>query len=99
MLNDLINSHHNKLKIYRGILRLITTNQFTELYNKANEESKQDIIELIKENNKIGIQLWIKQETGERNLTELRLMGKRFMIKNYGRISKRELIRELSKYA
>ncbi len=99
MLQELINHITYNLKNHRGVLRLISTRQFEELFNTASEESKTNIIEFIKENNKQGIQLWIKSETGEKNLTELRLLGKRYSIKNYGRISKRELIKELSKYA
>lgn len=102
MLHELINHQNhinNKIRIHKGILRLISTPQFMELFQTASEEQQKYILHQIEENNKISIQIWIRNETGEKNLTELRMLGKKYMIKNYGRITKRELIRELSKYA
>ncbi len=100
MIQDLKNlqrSINRRFKICKSIVYIINTHRFLYLFENAEENSQIHILKLIKEENINAIKSWIKQENGLNN-TDLRMLGRKYGIKNYGRLSIRELIYEIKKY-
>lgn len=81
----------------------ISRDGFLELYNNATDIDKTILEFHINNNDLKSLREWeseqiIKQsEYGEMSLTQLRKVGYKYSIKNYSRLTKIELIREITK--
>jgi hypothetical protein len=87
-----------KLITRKSIVYLINTHRFIYLFSNATENAQREVLILIKEEKHKAIKDWLKRETGDHSLTELRNLGRKYSITNYGRLSKRELITALEIY-
>ena len=97
-LKNLIESLNCKLRIEKATLYLISTYRFQSLFKDAEEDEQKYVMELIKTNQLKAIKQWMRHQTGERNLSELRSLAKKYSISNYGRLSRAELLRALLPY-
>jgi hypothetical protein len=93
--NNLKVSLDNKLRNRKSLVYLINTYRFQRLFENADECTQAKLLDLIKEEKPKEIRNWIKKQVGEENLTELRLQAKKYLVKNYGRLSRKELIKAL----
>jgi hypothetical protein len=101
MIQDLHNlqvSLNNKLKLKKAIVYIINSYRFHYLFESASESAQIQVLTYIKEEKLEEIKIWMQHESGEINLTELRRLGRRYSITNYGRLSKRDLVKALNGY-
>lgn len=100
-LEELFLRVHRKMNQARSILQMITTDKFKTLWEGSSELEKKRMVSIVLGNNKDEVDLWIKHhpsmEVGELSIRRLRERGKRLRIKNYCRLMKYELVREIEK--
>lgn len=101
MIQDLKNlqeSLNTKLRNRKSIVYLINKHRFQFLFENADEDAQSEVLIFIKEEKVLAVKKWISDQTGEQNLSDLRLLGQRYAIKNYSRISKKDLLKALHPY-
>jgi hypothetical protein len=91
--------HRNTL-CTRSIEAIVMSKRFERLWSESDQTQRTIVEKLIEEDKRLTIIDWMKNHPslalGERPLSYLRSQGKRLRIKNYSRLSKPELIREIS---
>ena len=96
MIRDSV--HRRTLK-NRSIEAIVESDRFERLWNESSDLQKKEAEQLIKDEAKLALILWLKNhpslDLGERPLIYLRGQGRKLRVKNYSRLSKPELIREI----
>lgn len=96
---DLCSAVSTKTNALRSIQQVISSESFRILYEQSSDIEKKRITAIVTSCKKDEIDLWMhthpKVELGELSLGRLRERGKRLRIKNYCRLAKFELIREI----
>jgi len=100
MIDDIIKEAHNNLCESRNIYYIITSDWFVKLYNQANKQDKEVLIEII--TNKYKLDIWV-QDQKSKNLEllkkdELRRMCGHLSIKYKGETTKEELMKEINNF-
>lgn len=76
--------------------RLIQSDRFPFLWRKATQQEKEQLLEFIKNIDVENVRFWFQ---GTRILKqELMERARRFRVRNYSRLTKYQLIKELRKY-
>jgi hypothetical protein len=100
-LEELCLKVHRKILNARSILQIIGSSKFKELWEDTPEPERKRVERMILSNGKDELGIWIKfhpkMELGELSIARLRERAKRFRIKNYCRMAKYELVREIEK--
>lgn len=86
-----------KLLLYRRILRILDSYYIEELYNKSSDTEKNELLFHCLNANISGIKKWINKskELGDLRYKDLRNLAQDMHIKNYSRLTKEELIKEI----
>jgi len=91
-------AHRNTLKC-RSIESIVTSDKFERMWGESKKIQKMEAEHIIWKGNKGQLMKWMSDhpslELGERSLIYLRARAKKIRVKNYSRLSKPELIREI----
>lgn len=83
----------------RATLRLLESEKFQIAYMKADKEQKEALLKLLDSKDLLALQKLIFKLTHghlwEKNIRDLRELGRRNRVLNYGRLSRDELLNEL----
>jgi len=92
-------THENTLRS-RSIEAIVHSRRFERLWNESSDTKKMQAEHAIWQANKNKLIDWMKEHTalelGEQPLSFLRTRAKVLRVKNYSRLSKPELIREIT---
>lgn len=80
------------------ILTTISTERFREIFFSATKERQELLIDYINNGNKEQITKWINKETGQISIMKLRKLAEEYSIKNYRRLTTRQLMIKLQAY-
>jgi hypothetical protein len=98
-LEELCLKVHRKILNARSILQIIGSDKFKELWEDTPESERKRVEHIILSNGKDELGIWVKfhpkMELGELSIIRLRERARRLRIKNYCRMAKHELIREI----
>lgn len=98
-LEDLCFKVQKKVCNARCIQSMIITEKFKKLWQSSTQLEKERISAIVLGNNKDEVDLWMKYhpsiELGELPIRRLRERARRLRVKNYCRLTKFELIREI----
>ena len=86
---------NERILYLRSIERILHSDKFNSAFEKSNSEEKSKLLLAIQNNDKESILLWIKNILDDRNIFELRQLGKKFGIKNFNKLPKGILIEEI----
>lgn len=90
---------HRKVCSFRAIITLLESKRF-EIVWKIRKEDHDEVIQLLLEGNKDAIEAWMNRHCflflDDLGLASLRRIAKDFKILNYSRLSKLELLKEIS---
>lgn len=96
---DRVNS---EIAAKRRTFRIIEGTRFREAYDQACTPCRNKAEELVKSDNQNGLDRWIgeqlKQVHAEKNIRQLREVGRRLGVPNYNRLSKGILLSEIVRY-
>lgn len=98
-VNELQKKVHSTILIYRSIERIIDTEDFLSLWERSDDNQKQEITTIVLNKDKYGLIRWMRQhpavELIELPIHILRDMACKLNIYKYSRLSKVELIRAI----
>jgi len=90
--------HRRTLK-NRSVEAIVESTRFERLWLESSEEQQKEVGKLVIDESKLALILWMQNhpslDLGERPMTYLRNRGRGLRVKNYSRLSKPELIREI----
>lgn len=93
---------HNKVLKMQAVERLVSRKSFDRLYEESTDSQKADVEKIIAEADRHRLANWIRRHPAldlcEKPVLVLRDMAAARQIKNYSRLSKVDLVRELEKY-
>ena len=100
-LEELCLKVHRKILNARSVLQIIGSDKFKELWSSTSDSEKKRVEHIILGNNKDELSIWVRHhpamELGELPIMRLRERAKRLRIKNYCRMMKYELVREIDR--
>jgi hypothetical protein len=95
-LRNLNESLNSKLRTRKALVYTINTRRFQALFEEATEVDQCQVF--IRKEDLVNVKLWSEAQSGDFSLTNLRSMARRYAVKNYARLPKRELLRALHPY-
>jgi hypothetical protein len=99
---DMRDKIHRKTLKLRSIQSLIESPGFERLWEESNEKQREEVLKNLLDGSRLAVVQWMRNhpslDLGERNMEYLRQRGKVLRIKNYSRLMKSELIREIKKH-
>ena len=98
-LRELKKAVHDNTLRSRSIEAIVHSDKFERLWNESTDTQKQQAELAVWRASKVDLVDWMKNhhslELGERPLSYLKARAKKLRVKNYSRLSKPELIREI----
>jgi hypothetical protein len=99
---DLMDRVNSEIAAKRRTLRIVEGPRFREAYDNACTPCRNKAEDLAKINDQPGLERWIgeqlKVDHAEKNIRQLREVGRRLGVPNYNRLSKGVLLSEIARY-
>jgi hypothetical protein len=92
---NLIYTRYKNLKSLHYIIN--NNKNFKFLFNRADENTQNELIKLIEEVRVTAIKNWIRKQKGP-GIIELRKLGAKYAIRGYTKLKRNELIKALSSF-
>jgi hypothetical protein len=100
-LKDLQTEMHQKILRLRSIESLICKSDFLQIWESASVSEKKVVIEHINAGRREQVVIWQQRhrqkDLGEMSSASLKSIGRQLGIKNYSRLTKRELIQGIQR--
>jgi hypothetical protein len=84
-----------KANAFRSTLRIVETQKFLTLFEKAAQSEKDKAELFAMEGNLDNLKIWMQQQSGNYSIGQLRQQARASGVPNYSRLDKEELIRAL----
>lgn len=98
-LQKILKTIHGEVLNLRNIEHMITQRSFQTLWLASKKKEREFVSKAINEHDKEAIIKWVRNhpaiDLGEKSLTALKEVGRKFNIVNYSRLHKAELLREI----
>jgi len=100
-LDDLVDYANLKQNDYRGVSNILQHDKASKMWDESTKEEKRKLIRLVVKGRKEEIWEWIRKHRAwgieELPKSELIILAQKYHIKNYSRLMKHELIKEIKR--